>query len=79
MSILHRVEDFYHNHIEGNVVELSFNTKYRGVWQCRVTVGNIKEYNSEPPFESLTEEEQQKIKQIGRYVHSVTFADDSNL
>lgn len=79
MSILYRVEDFYENHIEGPVVELTFDTKYRGKWQCRCTGNQIKEYNSEPPFESLTKEEQKQIKQIAQYVHYITFADDNNI
>lgn len=72
MSMLHRVEEYGDNHIEGEYLVLSFDTKYRGIWQCRWTGNGMSEFPSQHPFESLTDDEQKAINEIGTYVFYVT-------
>ena len=72
MSILHRVEKYGDNHIEGKFVNLSFDTKFRKHWQCRVTNTGLHEFAAEPPLHSLTGEEQKAIKEIAGIVYYFT-------
>ncbi len=72
MSSFHRIENYGNNHIKGAFLELSFDTEYRGYWQCRVTNTGLSEYSSEPPFESLKADEQKEIKEVAGIVFYLT-------
>ena len=78
MSLLHRVEEYGDNHIEGQYLSLSFETKYRGIWQCRWTNQGMSEFAAEPSFESLRGAEQQAIKEIAPYVFYLTHGNFPN-
>lgn len=72
MSILHRVEDVHDHHV-ARYVTLSFDTKYRGIWQCKYGSSGITEFASEPPFETLTKEEQEEVEKVGAIVWRMLF------
>jgi hypothetical protein len=79
MSSFHRLENYGCNHIEGEFIEPSFETKYRGIWQCRWTIKGMDEFASEPPFESLTKSEQREIKTVSRIVFYFTHGKVPNI
>lgn len=72
MAMFNGIEDYGDNHIEGEYIELAFDTKYRGIWQCRWTQAGMSQYASEPPFESLTTSEQKQIREEAQIVFKLT-------
>jgi hypothetical protein len=56
-------------------VYLSFDTKYRGTWECLWTYDGLEEYDIEPSFYELTEEEQQEIHEIGPFIYYLSFGE----
>jgi hypothetical protein len=82
MTIFHRLEKYGTNHIEGKFITVSFDTEYRGVWQCRWTTNGMDTFPQEPPLHSLKAEEQTAIKEIGPIVFYFThdeFPEDLNI
>lgn len=79
MSLLHRIEKYGNNHIEGPFLELSFDTEYRGIWQCHLALNGMSQFSSEPPLESLKKEEQEAIKEIGMVVFYFTHGKVPNI
>lgn len=75
MSMLHRIEKYGRNHIEGEFLLLSFDTEYRGIWQCRWTMQGMDQLRDEPPLESLKQSEQDAIREIGLIVFTFTFGE----
>lgn len=73
MSMLHRIERYGGNYPDGAFVEASFKTNHRGYWQCRVTSDGMKQFASEPPFETLRASEQRQIKQTAAIIFYFTF------
>ncbi len=78
MSLLHRVEDYGYKDNNKGYISLSFNTKYRGIWQCLWTNKGMSEFPAEPSFESLKAEEQQTIEEVGPYVFYLTHGNFPN-
>jgi hypothetical protein len=72
MTIFHRIEDYGTNHIEGEYLTISFDTKYRGIWQCSITHNGLQQYPQEPDLHTLKEEEQEAVKEIGGIVFYLT-------
>lgn len=77
MTILHNVERYgtrgdWRDPSAEKFVELSFETKYRGIYQCGCNDSGLYHFQSEPPFESLTKEEQNEIKEISKIVFYIT-------
>lgn len=76
MAMLDRLEAYGDSQIEGKYLQLSFDTKYRGIWQCRWSEdGGMSQYAAEPPFESLTKEEQKQVRQECQIIFLFTFGD----
>lgn len=75
MSILSRVEKYGLDPAEGRYLRLSFETEYRGVWQCRWSHTGMSEFPNEPPFESLKQSEQEAVEEIGPIVFFLTFGE----
>lgn len=73
MSIFHRLEEYGQNAIYGKYVIVSFETKYRGIWQCRWTETGRDSIKPEPSIETLTEEEQRQVDLIGPIVYTFTY------
>lgn len=65
-----RIEDTRH---DPKRVSFSFTTDYRGVWQCSWTDGGLKEFNYEPPFESLKKSDQEYVGRTGVLLFYMTF------
>lgn len=79
MPMLNRIENYGNNHIEGEFLELAFDTEYRGIWQCRWTMTGMSQYSSEPPLESLKKAEQKQIRRESLIIFKFTFGKLPNL
>jgi len=52
-------------------VELSFKTEHRGIFQCGWD-GELYQFSSEPPFNTLKGSEQKDIEEIAKFVFYIT-------
>lgn len=65
MTIVHRLEDSGFNIPRGNYIIVSFETEYRGIWQCKWTEVGLEELDVEPSIETLKTKHEQAIREIG--------------
>lgn len=73
MTIFHRLERYGHSGpLENTYIIVSYETQHRGLWQCKFSNSGLRELDAEPPFESLTAEEQRAVKEIGAIVYYFT-------
>jgi hypothetical protein len=54
------------------VIDLAFRTEHRGIWQCAVRESGMTEFNNEPPFHSLKEEEQVYVLEVCLIIYYLT-------
>jgi hypothetical protein len=72
MAEFHRLEAYGYDHKEGNFLNISFRTGYRGIWQCHVTESGIGEFTNEPSFQTLKSADRKDIKEISMVVFYLT-------
>lgn len=76
MSKLHRIEGFRDNHIEGVVLDLSFETEHHGYWQCTFTGKRLQVPSSEPTLHVFPKAERTEIITTAAVVYKLVCPDE---